>query len=259
MNKIIGVTVGTPLSASSVANAIKGKESGEVVALTDVSPLEHEMAVKASQGGVQVQRVGKNLVDVNAMLNSVLTKDENGVYRMRKDGDSLVSSSYRFTTPIPANTSFVLSYKNLEGYNANSNALLSHSIYLADGSTSSGNWVGGKWKDGNAFDSKLVLKKEKPVTGFLIKINNPSSDFWCSFSGLQIEIGETETEYEPYKEPITYTADENGNVNGVTSLYPTTTLLTDTEGVTIEAEYNVDTKKYIDKKFAELQALVLEV
>jgi hypothetical protein len=82
---------------------------------------------------------------------------------------------------------------------------------------------------------------------------------YISIENLQVEIGDTVTEWEEYKEPTTYTPNADGTVDGVTSLYPTTTLMTDTEGVTIEAEYNADTKKYIDKKFAELQALVLEV
>ena len=70
---------------------------------------------------------------------------------------------------------------------------------------------------------------------------------------------DTETDYEPYKEPTTLTAEADGTVNGIIGNGESMTLLTDTEGVTITAEYNVDTKKYIDKKFAELQALVLEV
>ena len=64
----------------------------------------------------------------------------------------------------------------------------------------------------------------------------------------QIEIGTVETEYEPYKEPETY----SGTVESVTSLYPTTTLMTDTAGVTIAAEYNRD----INKAFAELLAKI---
>lgn len=73
---------------------------------------------------------------------------------------------------------------------------------------------------------------------------------------VQIELGKTATYYEPYKcEP--HTADANGVVNGIIGNGEDVTLMGD--GVTITAEYNVDTKKYIDKKFAELQALVLEV
>jgi hypothetical protein len=65
-----------------------------------------------------------------------------------------------------------------------------------------------------------------------------------------LNIGSTAAEYEPYKEPTTYTADENGNVN-VTSVSPTTTLTAD-NGVSISAEYNRD----INKAFAELMQAV---
>lgn len=60
---------------------------------------------------------------------------------------------------------------------------------------------------------------------------------------LQIERDTTATEYEPYKAPVTYTPKPDGTVEGVKSLYPTTALTTDAEGVIIEAEYNRDVNK----------------
>jgi hypothetical protein len=67
---------------------------------------------------------------------------------------------------------------------------------------------------------------------------------------IQIEKGTTATEYEPYKEPTEYVANENGNVS-VTSVSPTTTLIAD-NGAIISAEYNRD----INKAFAELMQAV---
>lgn len=67
----------------------------------------------------------------------------------------------------------------------------------------------------------------------------------------QIEIGTTPTEYEPYTEPTTYSINADGTVEDVRSIYPTTTLIPTTDGVVIDAEYIVDTKKYINKKIAE--------
>ena len=58
----------------------------------------------------------------------------------------------------------------------------------------------------------------------------------------QIEIGSFATEYESYNSE-SYTPNADGSVSGVTSLYPTTTLLTDTDNVIIECEYNQDTNK----------------
>lgn len=80
---------------------------------------------------------------------------------------------------------------------------------------------------------------------------------WCEIQGtvsnVIISPGTTEPIYEPYAvEPTTHIADENGNVEGITSLYPTTVLTSD-KGVTISAEYNRD----INKAFAELQNAIL--
>ena len=77
-------------------------------------------------------------------------------------------------------------------------------------------------------------------------------------SNLQIELGKAVTSHEPYKESQTATANTDGTVNGLTSISPNMTLVTDTNGVLINCEYNADTKMYIDNKFAELQALYLE-
>lgn len=64
MSKIIGVTVGTPLSASSVANAIKGSATGNPIIIDDSSPLEHEMKVEVA---------GKNLFDNDTSKIKALT------------------------------------------------------------------------------------------------------------------------------------------------------------------------------------------
>ena len=61
-----------------------------------------------------------------------------------------------------------------------------------------------------------------------------------SFDAMQLEYGPTATEYEPYITPTDYTPNADGTVNGVTSLYPSTILITDTEGVIIDCEYYKD-------------------
>ena len=75
----------------------------------------------------------------------------------------------------------------------------------------------------------------------------------------QIEVGTVTTDYEPYKDPTIHISETDGLVKGVISYYPVTTLVPDAEGIAIDCEYNIDPKRYIDKKFSELQALILEV
>lgn len=70
----------------------------------------------------------------------------------------------------------------------------------------------------------------------------------------QLELGSTATAYEPYT-AAEYTPAADGTVSGVKSLYPTTTLMTDTEGAIIDAKYNRD----INKAFAEMQQAILSI
>lgn len=83
---------------------------------------------------------------------------------------------------------------------------------------------------------------------------NPSNSVNCTIMP-QIETGSAVTDFEPYKEVTAHTPSAGGTVEGITSLAPTMTLLTDTEGVTIECEYNKDTGKVIEKLTNAVAAL----
>lgn len=71
----------------------------------------------------------------------------------------------------------------------------------------------------------------------------------------QLEIDTTATEHEPYIEPTEYPVNKDGTVTGVASISPTTTLLTDTAGTIIDAEYNIDT----NRAFAKLQQAIISL
>ena len=70
-----------------------------------------------------------------------------------------------------------------------------------------------------------------------------------SWKDMQIER-DSLSEYEPYKEPTEYAYGEE-----IKSIYPSTTLMTDTEGAVISVEYNRD----INKAFAELQKAIISL
>jgi hypothetical protein len=72
---------------------------------------------------------------------------------------------------------------------------------------------------------------------------------------FKLEQGTTATEYEPYIEPVEYVVSADGTVEGVKSIYPATTLTTDTVGALIEVDYNRD----INKAFAELQQAIISL
>ena len=65
--------------------------------------------------------------------------------------------------------------------------------------------------------------------------------------------------FEPYRKPITVTANADGTVEGLTSISPNMTLIPDTEGVNIECEYNADTKMYIDNKLEKITNAIISL
>lgn len=95
------------------------------------------------------------------------------------------------------------------------------------------------------------------ATGFSVRCRFTSGTTYNDSITFMIctEDVENNPAYEPYKTPTEYAPAADGTVSGVKSLYPTTTLITDTEGVIIEAEYNRD----INKAFAEMQQAILSL
>ncbi len=64
---------------------------------------------------------------------------------------------------------------------------------------------------------------------------------------IQLEIGEKATPYEPHIQPVTYIPNADGAIEGVKSVCPNMTLLTNTEGVMIECNYKKDINPIFDK------------
>ena len=76
----------------------------------------------------------------------------------------------------------------------------------------------------------------------------------------QVEYGTEPTEYEPYIEPIEYAVNADGSVDGVVSIYPTTSLTTDNKGAVIEVSYNKDANKVVaslEERIAALEAMII--
>ena len=239
--------VGDDYVKNNFANALKGSVSGEgVIRIDDASPLPHEMAVSIDVQDGTVKKLGKNLFNLDALLSTNLKKDDSGIYHLSGN-----TGAFSFDTPIPANLPVTITFVDLQGHNANSDALIRLSKAYADGSQGVGTWLGVS----GSYKNKVTITNENAFLRFAIIAYNPSADYWCTFSGVQVEIGETATDYEPYKDPDTYTSDENGAVRGIVGNGEAVTLFAD-NGATITAEYNRDTNKVIAKLEATLSALL---
>ena len=94
-----------------------------------------------------------------------------------------------------------------------------------------------------------------PISGeyailFYVAVGQTFNNFKLSY---QLELGAIKTTYESYKAPKTNTPSADGTVTGIENIYPTTTLLSDIDGVIIDVEYNRD----INKAFEELKNAIL--
>ena len=241
---------------SLVANALKGSASGSTVVLRDVSPVEHEMSVQLSETA-DVKVLGKNLIPYPYADLELGTSTYNGVdFTVYEDGSILINgtatgniskSLFQNTTDLLGLRSGITisSNKNASDNTQQANISLMCNYYDSTGTMKQGlvatsaegdtetitdNWIGLR--------VYLYIASGKAFNNLLIK--------------PQIAIGDTADGYEPYIEPTEYTSNADGTVDGVTSIYPTTTIMTDTDGVIIDVKYNRD----INKLHAELQETV---
>lgn len=109
---------------------------------------------------------------------------------------------------------------------------------------------------GNTTDTTLYFAGVNLRAGtytFSCEITNATQGS-ISWRNMQIEGGGL-SDYKPYKEPTEYAYGEE-----IKSIYPTTMIMTDTEGVLIECEYNKDANKVVkslEDRISALEALIV--
>lgn len=197
---------------------------------------------------VTVRRCGKNLLDVDRMCNTNLVKNADASFTFTRNEDPAARFSETIPLYIPAYTNFIISLEFLEHNVANKTLYM-----IFDYSDGTEGYPGVTIAEG-----KRQMIIDKSVCAIQFYLQSPEAvGAYIKFKNLQIELGETETDYEPYN-GAEYTPNADGTVEGVMSVSPNMTILTNTSGVTIDCEYTVDTKKYIDKKIAEMLKGVTE-
>ena len=216
-------------SDNTFANALKSSKSGSAILIDDVSPVTHKMSVKISSDtvtdltSVTVSKCGKNLWcdDYDKYTHNVYN-----IYPISlPKGDYYVSiNKYGSETVTGVTVGIATSGDDYPFNNSLSVVLTSSGVELPQKITVTDDiWTAPKLA---IFATKADWEK-----------------FFANYH-LQLEVGSTATDYEPYVEPTEYRPNADGTVNGVTSLYPNTTLMTDTNGVIINCEYNKDINKF---------------
>lgn len=209
--------------------------------------------------GVKLYKGGKNLFDQSLIPNYTLSGvdvqylPEEDCFLIHGTATSSNQKMCRLAIGIEPNNKYAISTEYISG-----------SVTIPSG----GNAVAyfGFNDDPNAVGSEknntnLTQTKSSKVFTVTKKYCNY---FWIYYTNgvkfdnykvrIQLEKNSVATDFEPYIEPTECVVNTDGTAN-VPSLYPTTRLYTDTDGVTIEAEYNRD----INKAFAELQQAVAQL
>lgn len=220
---------------NSAANAFKGTASGEVVRVDDVSPIEHTASVWAH---------GKNLLPFPYTNNE--TTEYGVTFTTQEDGGVIGSGTPTGAVGLVIYDGKSLVKKGVCTFSISGtfeNLTLQATVYNSNGDTLF-----------NSQTHPIIINMDecKNATRMRLVIKRQGNN--TAISGVaypQLEIGETATEYTPYIDPstvtvteettgTTYTPSADGTCD-VVSVSPTMTLLTDTEGITIECEYNRDT------------------
>lgn len=212
------------------SNALKGKKSGSIVSIKDISPLEHPLDVRVR---------GENPTDLSTVKVIKLGKNLTAVNEVQLTGIEIYKSIYEGAIP----TTYTLSWKQDFDRTTAAALFAIKNRGIPDQYISVGEKAGAYSAQINATPNDAIIRavNYSKETGRIYDI--------------QIEQGEAATEFEPYIEPVEYAVNADGTVDGVNSIYPATTLLLENEDAVIDVGYNRD----INKALAELYNAIISL
>ena len=199
---------------------------------------------------VKLIKSGKNLLNADSFIKpSVFVKNSDGSYTFTKiDSSSERYSSWcKLYTPIPAGTKLRFSASELNG------EIIAIQGHLKDDSYPTLGDIRESYK------SITITTASDLVEIRFFYSQGVANGTSCTVKGLQLELGSTTTNYEPYIDPIEYQAEADGTVKGVTSIYPTTMLTVNNTEVVINCKYIKNIEKttplaaVIDGSIAEVE------
>ena len=252
------------LSVVSNVNCLKGQISGSIISIKDVSPVEHDIEVQVFMDtfidDIKMKVLGTNLfnlkdrevINFGASSNTTQRKFSGGKGIILKYNranyylgsgvtDSYVATPNLISYTVPSsngwygigfdielkpNTKYKFSYGEKTG-----------NIFLSE-YDAEGNYLKNTSMNANAITTA-------DTTAWGVISFTDGANITISVTNPQFEEGDVATDYEPYTE-INYTVNADGSVSGIKSIYPSMTLMSDTDGVIITANYIKDINKTFD-------------
>ena len=267
-DKLITIANNTPLVCENLGT--KKTVSGNTVFVGDVSAIQHDLKINLTSdkitdlSNITVSRYGKNLIPHKGTMTTqwngmIISYDEiadtytiNGT--CTNLGNGILSDGFYF--PI-TDLTLRMGVEVISGSytTAGSNLKMAFSIFEKGSS--------------NTFWSNRIIVRESiaapktfiapPVAGFggyKCTLYIQCWDIGAVFDNFTFRIYTDRTNnigYEPYKEPQTAISDADGVVNGLTSLSPNITLVSNNDNAVIECSYRLNENLAADEKFIELQ------
>ena len=239
----------------ALSNALKGTVYGSRVALTDVSPVEHTMAVKVRSKNLYPHSAkrwfGENTTVLSNTDNEAVVKGKDGA-----DGNAHSSGWFRFYRNSESNPTTIDFDKDTFVTVSVEVTLIEEGIYGATFVLAPRTLTGGVKFTATTTPTRFSFTaKASDIKDVYVALNANT----LKIANVQFEYGTEATEYTPYMEDVSSIdigiIDADGNYYEVpqpaeiTSSYPTMTIMAMNTGATVDVSYNRD----INKAFSELE------
>lgn len=225
---------------NNFANALVAHKVGKLATISDLSPIPHNISVSTTKG-TKVTCFGKNLLNNNVLSANSWQSFSGGLNNFIYKLDLIDGVTYTFSF--------------------GSHAFPSYFYFTSCDK-------GAEYTNENRKVDKYMTMKEEPIRAtthtftkaankdyyLLLSASNGyeiNLDMKLSyFDYMQIEVGTTATQYEPYKEVATLS---NGET--IAAYYPIMNFKVDLAGASVDVKYNRD----INKAFAELHSALISL
>lgn len=200
---------------SETANALKSSASGKLIRVNDVSPIEHTVNAKVR---------GKNLLDVSRFT----TTNQTSLPKVVEVGsDYLVlecpPKAYGHAPTVVKLATLCSGCEAGKTYILTADSPSQHQYLYLDGANTT-------WHFGTArVVTEAMLNSFVVLYGYNMEQESNTKE--CIISNIQIELGDTATEYEPYIDPAAVTVTRCGK-----NLIPLNTFVTTPTTTTVKVE-----------------------
>ena len=186
---------------------------------------------------VKVNTYGKNFININSIANDIVKKNPTSCEITNFDGKRCLKIGTTSTIRYTIQTLIPLYGLQLKVYSTGYSA--SFMGYTKKDTETSVYYISVSAENEWVNITRYYPDASQYYTGIQFYKTDVTKPIYIDLDSVMLEASHTATEYEPYK-GSEYTPSADGTVEGVTSIYPSTTLTTDAEGVIIDCEYYKD-------------------